>query len=146
MSASGKAVDLVDRPDGIRRRRRHDGRPDIARSGDQLRPLRSMTRSTGPQIRAAAAAAMLRLSSEPVQCPRRQVRHPAALDFENVQRFAAELPLDGDSVIIADPAAGETPAFLKACGATIGYVEMKKLAKTVEGGRISMVALGALRI
>lgn len=103
-----------------------------------------MTRSTGPQIRGGEAAAMLRLSTRPVQCPGDKFDILLALDFENVQRFAAELPLDRDSLIIADPAAGETPAFLKACGAGVGYVEMKKLAKTVPGGRISMVALGAL--
>ncbi|MDE2362397.1 MAG: 2-oxoacid:acceptor oxidoreductase subunit alpha [Hyphomicrobiales bacterium] len=103
-----------------------------------------MTRSTGPQIRGGEAAAMLRLSTKPVQCPDDKFDILLALDFENVQRFAAELPLDSRSVIVADPSAGEMPAFLKASGAQVGYVEMKKLAKTVAGGRISMVALGAL--
>ena len=103
-----------------------------------------MTRSTGPQIRGGEAAAMLRLSSQPVQCPGDKFDILLALDFDNIQRFAAELPLDADSVIIADPSAGELPPFLKATGAAVGYVEMKKLAKTVAGGRISMVALGAL--
>ena len=103
-----------------------------------------MTRSTGPQIRGGEAAAMLRLSTKPVQCPGDKFDVLLALDFDNVQRFAAELPLDSDSLILADPSAGDVPAFLQACGAKIGYVEMKKLAKTVPGGRISMVALGAL--
>lgn len=103
-----------------------------------------MTRSTGPQIRGGEAAAMLRLSSQPVQCPGDKFDILLALDFDNIQRFAAELPMDADSVIIADPSAGELPPFLKATGAAVGYVEMKKLAKTVAGGRISMVALGAL--
>jgi 2-oxoglutarate/2-oxoacid ferredoxin oxidoreductase subunit alpha len=103
-----------------------------------------MTRSTGPQIRGGEAAAMLRLSTKPVQCPGDKFDILLALDFDNVQRFAAELPLDSKSLIIADPAAGEMPAFLAQCGASVGYIEMKKLAKTVQGGRISMVALGAL--
>ena len=103
-----------------------------------------MTRSTGPQIRGGEAAAMLRLSTQPVQCPGDKFDILLALDFENIQRFAAELPLDAKSVIIADPADGDMPAFLKASGATAGYIEMKKLAKAVPGGRVSMVALGAL--
>ncbi len=103
-----------------------------------------MTRSTGPQIRGGEAAAMIRLSSKPVQSPGDRFDILLALDFENVQRFAAELPLDGASLIIADPAAGEMPAFLKECGATVALVPLAKLAKSVAGGRISMVALGVL--
>ncbi len=53
-----------------------------------------MTRSTGPQIRGGEAAAMIRLSSKPVQSPGDRFDILLALDFENVQRFAAELPLD----------------------------------------------------
>jgi 2-oxoglutarate/2-oxoacid ferredoxin oxidoreductase subunit alpha len=103
-----------------------------------------MTRSTGPQIRGGEAAAMLRLSTRPVQCPGDKFDVLLALDFENVQRFAAELPLDSASVIIADPDAGEMPGFLKESGAQIGYLAMEKLAKGIKGGRISMIALGAL--
>ena len=48
-----------------------------------------MTRSTGPQIRGGEAAAMLRLSTKPVQCPGDKFDVLLALDFDNVQRFAA---------------------------------------------------------
>jgi 2-oxoglutarate/2-oxoacid ferredoxin oxidoreductase subunit alpha len=103
-----------------------------------------MTRSTGPQIRGGEAAAMIRLSTKPVQSPGDRFDILLALDFENVQRFAAELPLDRDSLIIADPAAGEMPGFLQDSGAGVGLVAMAKLAKSVPGGRISMIALGVL--
>jgi 2-oxoglutarate/2-oxoacid ferredoxin oxidoreductase subunit alpha len=103
-----------------------------------------MTRSTGPQIRGGEAAAMVRLSSKPVQSPGDRFDILLALDFENLQRFADELPLDAASLIIADPAAGEMPGFLKNTGAAIGLVPMSKLAKGVKGGRIAMVALGIL--
>src|ERR1022692_4619982 len=66
-----------------------------------------MTRSTGPQIRGGEAAAMIRLSSKPVQSPGDRFDIMLALDFDNVQRFADELPLDTASLIIADPAAGD---------------------------------------
>ena len=103
-----------------------------------------MTRSTGPQIRGGEAAAMIRLARRPVQCPGDRFDILLALDFDNVQRFAAELPLDRDSLIIADPAAGDLPEFLKLSGARVAHVTMAKLAKSVRGGRVSMVALGAL--
>ncbi|MEI2736793.1 MAG: 2-oxoacid:acceptor oxidoreductase family protein [Rhodoblastus sp.] len=103
-----------------------------------------MTRSTGPQIRGGEAAAMIRLSTRPVQCPGDRFDILLALDFDNVQRFAAELPLDSASLIIADSAAGDLPDFLKASGATAAWLPMAKLAKSVPGGRVSMIALGAL--
>jgi 2-oxoglutarate ferredoxin oxidoreductase subunit alpha len=103
-----------------------------------------MTRSTGPQIRGGEAAAMLRLSTVAVQCPGDKFDVLLALDFDNIQRFASELPLDAASVVIADPAAGDMPTFLVESGARVGYVELRALAKKVPGGRISMVALGAL--
>ena len=103
-----------------------------------------MTRSTGPQIRGGEAAAMIRLSSRPVQCPGDRFDILLALDFDNVQRFAAELPLDAGSLIIADSGAGDLPDFLKASQAATAWLPMAKLAKSVKGGRVSMVALGAL--
>lgn len=103
-----------------------------------------MTRSTGPQIRGGEAAAMVRLSSTPVQSPGDRFDILLALDFENVQRFAPELPMDRNSLVIGDPAAGDIPGFMKDCGASIALVPMAKLAKGVPGGRISMVALGIL--
>ncbi len=103
-----------------------------------------LTRSAGPQIRGGEAAAMLRLAARPVQSHGDRFDVLVALDFENIQRFAAELPLDENSVIIADPAAGDVPAFLVATGARIAPIAMAKLAKTIPGGRAAMVALGAL--
>jgi 2-oxoglutarate ferredoxin oxidoreductase subunit alpha len=103
-----------------------------------------MTRSTGPQIRGGEAAAMIRLSPVPVQSHSDRFDILLALDFENAERFAEELPLDAASLIIADPAAGELPAFLRACEAAIGLVPMAKLAKSIAGARVSMVALGVL--
>lgn len=103
-----------------------------------------MTRSSGPQIRGGEAAAMLRLSSRQVECHEGRFDVLMALDFENVHRFAAELPLDAASLIVADTKAGEVPQAIAAYGAREARLEMAKLAKTVPGGRISMVALGAL--
>lgn len=103
-----------------------------------------MTRSTGPQIRGGEAAAMLRFGTEPVLCHGDRFDVLVAFDFENLQRFAAEIPMDASGLILADPAAGEPPEFLLKTGARIAHAPFAKLAKTVPGGRVSMVALGAL--
>ncbi len=103
-----------------------------------------MTRSTGPQIRGGEAAAMLRLSSRQVECHTGRFDVLLALDFENLQRFAAELRLSPESLIVADAKAGEVPAAIAEYGARVARVELAKLAKSVPGGRISMVALGVL--
>ena len=67
-----------------------------------------MTRSTGPQIRGGEAAAMIRLAPQPVQSPGDRFDILLALDFDNVDRFAAELPLDRDSLIVADTRRGRS--------------------------------------
>jgi len=103
-----------------------------------------MTRSTGPQIRGGEAAALIRLADHPVQSPGDRFDILLAIDFENLQRFAAELPLDADSLIVADEAAGEPPEFLVKSGAQIARLPIAKLAKSIPGARASMIALGAL--
>jgi 2-oxoglutarate ferredoxin oxidoreductase subunit alpha len=101
-------------------------------------------RSMGPQIRGGEAAAMVRLSSEPLSSVDDTYDIMVAIDWQNVQRFAAELPLDSKSVIITDPSAGEVPEAMSKSGARIVELPMKDLAKGIEGGRPNMIALGAV--
>ena len=103
-----------------------------------------MTRSSGPQIRGGEAAALLRLSPDPVGAPDDAFDILAALDWENIQRFADELPLGPESLVLADPAAGEMPAAIAAKGARCTAVPFKDLAKKIPDGRPNMVALGAV--
>ena len=103
-----------------------------------------MTRSSGPQIRGGEAAAMLRIACQPVECMEDQFHVLAAVDWENVQRFNAEIPLGAASLVIGDPDQGEPPdVFLKG-GAARAALPLKKLAKSVPEGRANMVLLGAL--
>jgi 2-oxoglutarate ferredoxin oxidoreductase subunit alpha len=102
-----------------------------------------MTRSSGPQIRGGEAAALIRLSPEPVATPDDAFDILTALDWENVHRFADELPLTSKSLILADPAAGEMPAAIAAKGARMIAVPFKELAKKIPEGRPNMVGLGA---
>ncbi|HYD29586.1 MAG TPA: 2-oxoacid:acceptor oxidoreductase subunit alpha [Azospirillaceae bacterium] len=103
-----------------------------------------MTRSSGPQIRGGEAAAMVRLSVDPVEAPCDRFDIVMAFDWQNVDRFAGELPMDAASAIITDPDQGEVPPVLAKAGAKQIEVSIKKLASEIEGGRVNMIGLGAV--
>ncbi|MEW5727766.1 MAG: 2-oxoacid:acceptor oxidoreductase subunit alpha [Pseudomonadota bacterium] len=101
-------------------------------------------RSSGPQIRGGEAAAMVRLSTRPVESVDDTTDILLAIDWQNVHRFAAELALSPHSLIIADPSAGEVPEAMARSGARIAVLPMKDLAQAIPGGRANMVGLGAV--
>ena len=103
-----------------------------------------MTRSAGPQIRGGESAAMVRFSARPVACMGDKFDFLVGLDWRNVTRFADEIPLDSESVIVADPSTESIPGELTATGASVLEVDFKALAAEIEGGRINMVAVGAV--
>jgi 2-oxoglutarate ferredoxin oxidoreductase subunit alpha len=103
-----------------------------------------MTRTSGPQIRGGEAAAMVRVASFATDAQDDRFAVLAAIDWQNVSRFAAELPLAAGSLIIGDPAKGDPPEpFLKS-GARYLPLPLHALAKQIEGGWPNMVALGVL--
>ena len=101
-------------------------------------------RSAGPQIRGGEAAAMVRLASEPVDGPGDVFDILVAIDWHNIERFAVELPLSEQSLVLADPAQGEVPEVIAASGARVVELPMKQMAKAIPKGRPNMVALGAV--
>jgi 2-oxoglutarate ferredoxin oxidoreductase subunit alpha len=103
-----------------------------------------MTRSSGPQIRGGEAAAMLRIACTPVECMEDRFHVLAAVDWENVQRFDAEIPLGAGSLVIGDPDQGEPPDVFLKSGAARASLPLKRLAKSVPEGRANMVLLGVL--
>jgi 2-oxoglutarate ferredoxin oxidoreductase subunit alpha len=103
-----------------------------------------MRRSFGPQIRGGEAAALVRISHKPVECMNDSFDLLLALDWNNADRFAEEIALRPDSLIIADPAAGKIPDAFRALGLEIIEVPMKTLASEIASGRPNMVALGLL--
>jgi 2-oxoglutarate ferredoxin oxidoreductase subunit alpha len=103
-----------------------------------------MTRTSGPQIRGGEAAAMVRVAAFPTDAQEDRFHVLAAIDWQNVARFAAEIPLDAPSLVIADPAHGTPPeAFLKS-GARHLPIALKKIAGEIQGAWPNMVALGVL--
>ncbi|HEY6966430.1 MAG TPA: 2-oxoacid:acceptor oxidoreductase subunit alpha [Burkholderiales bacterium] len=103
-----------------------------------------MTRTSGPQIRGGEAAAMVRVCTFPTDAQDDRFAVLAAIDWQNVTRFAAELPLGAGSLIIGDPASGEPPQVFLDSGARYLPLPLKALAKQIEGGWPNMVALGVL--
>ena len=103
-----------------------------------------MTRTSGPQIRGGEAAAMVRVSTFPTDAQEDRYAVLAAIDWQNVQRFAAELPLGAGSLVVGDPTKGEVPEAFAKSGARCLGVPLAAIAKQVEGGWPNMVALGLL--
>ncbi|HET9734925.1 MAG TPA: 2-oxoacid:acceptor oxidoreductase subunit alpha [Burkholderiales bacterium] len=103
-----------------------------------------MTRTSGPQIRGGEAAAMLRISTFAGDGQDDLFHVLAAIDWQNVGRFAAELPLGPGSIILGDPAAGEPPEVFTKSGARYVQVPLKAVAGEIAGAWPNMVALGVL--
>jgi 2-oxoglutarate ferredoxin oxidoreductase subunit alpha len=104
-----------------------------------------MTRSAGPQIRGGEAAALIRVSGEPIESHDDSFDLVLVIDPGSMGRFVTEIPLRKDSVIISDAAGGRGKATLPDTPASrLIDLPLKKLAKTVKGGRPNMIALGAI--
>ncbi|MDH3233194.1 MAG: 2-oxoacid:acceptor oxidoreductase subunit alpha [Alphaproteobacteria bacterium] len=100
------------------------------------------TRSVGPQIRGGEAAAILRLARMPVDAAADRCDLQIAIDWMNADRFAGELNLGPDSLVVADSDADEAPRVIVDSGARIVTLPIAALAKSIKGGRPNMVALG----
>ena len=101
-----------------------------------------MVRSSGPQIRGGEAAALLRFAPHPIDCLDDRFDALIAIDWQNIHRFADEIPLDAASLIVADPDQGTPPEAYLARGARCVNVPLKQLAKAIPGSWPNMVALG----
>jgi 2-oxoglutarate/2-oxoacid ferredoxin oxidoreductase subunit alpha len=101
-----------------------------------------LTRTVGPQIRGGEAAALVRLASRPVECLADRLDLLVGIDWQNVDRFGAEIEVGPQSLVITDPANGELPSFVKRAAARSAEVRIKDIAKAVPDGRPNMVALG----
>ncbi len=103
-----------------------------------------LRRSAGPQIRGGESAALLRFGHEPVHCAGDRSDLLAALDWANHERFADEIPLHADSLVLADPSAGALPQSVAASGARVREMGFGAHAEAHDCGRANMVAVGAL--
>ena len=101
-----------------------------------------MVRTSGPQIRGGEAAALVRLGRRPVDTLDDAFDVLLAIDWQNVNRFADEIPLTERSVVIGDADEGDTPDVFAKSGARQIALPLKKTAKGIKGSWTNMVALG----
>ena len=101
-----------------------------------------MVRTSGPQIRGGEAAALLRVAASEVSGLDDRCDLLIALDWQNVHRFADEIPLDASSCVISDAASGEVPETFSRTGASVFDVGFKAITKSIPGSWPNMIALG----
>jgi 2-oxoglutarate ferredoxin oxidoreductase subunit alpha len=101
-----------------------------------------MIRAVGPQIRGGESAALVRLSSVPVECLDDRFDVVLGIDWKQAEQLLSEIAVDADSIVVTDPAEDAVPHSIAASGAVLRQLEMKELAESVSGGRVNMVALG----
>jgi 2-oxoglutarate ferredoxin oxidoreductase subunit alpha len=101
-----------------------------------------MVRTSGPQIRGGEAAALMRIATHPVDGLDDRFDVLLAIDWQNINRFADELPLDGASLVIGDPDQGDVPEIYVKSPARQAHASMKATAKSIPGSWPNMVALG----
>jgi 2-oxoglutarate/2-oxoacid ferredoxin oxidoreductase subunit alpha len=101
-----------------------------------------MVRSSGPQIRGGEAAALLRLAARPVDCLGDRFDLLIAVDWQNLHRFADEIPLDAASLMIGDPEQGDAPEAFAQRGPRQAQVAFKRMAKAIPGSWPNMIVLG----
>lgn len=106
-----------------------------------------MTQLFGAQVRGGESAALVQVSTQPIESQPDRYDLFVALDWEKVEQFAAEIPLDEATVIIADPAAGAVPAGIakskgRVVALTMGDPTASKLERGLLGRRVNMFAAG----
>ena len=101
-----------------------------------------LTKSFGPQIRGGEAAALLRLGHGPLESLDDRFDLLLAIDWLNVHRFADEIALHPDGLVIGGAEGEPVPPVFLASGARAVSLPLKKMAKAVPGSWINMLALG----
>ena len=101
-----------------------------------------LVRTSGPQIRGGEAAALLRLARTQTESLDDGFDLLLAIDWQNINRFADEIPMRASGLLVGDSDEGEPPEVFLAGGARFVSLPLKKLAKAIPGSWINMVALG----
>ncbi|RPH61566.1 MAG: 2-oxoglutarate synthase, partial [Burkholderiales bacterium] len=101
-----------------------------------------MVRTSGPQIRGGEAAALLRLARTQTESLDDCFDLLLAIDWQNIHRFADEIPMRASGLLVGDSDEGEPPPVFLDGGARFVSLPLKKMAKAIPGSWTNMVALG----
>jgi 2-oxoglutarate ferredoxin oxidoreductase subunit alpha len=101
-----------------------------------------MVRTSGPQIRGGEAAALIRLAHRGVDALDDHFDLLLAMDWQNVHRFADEIPLHAGSLVIGEADGDAVPEVFSRSGAECVALPLKKMAKGIPGSWGNMLALG----
>ena len=101
-----------------------------------------MTKLSGAQVRGGEAAALIEIGNDPIEAQPDRFDCLIALDWQDVHRFAPEIPLDAASLIVCDPKSGAVPEAIARSGARVVELPIGTLAASVPGGRLNMVGFG----
>lgn len=103
-----------------------------------------MAQLFGAQVRGGESAALVQISTEPVDSPPDRYDLFVALDWEKVDQFAAEIPLDSTSIVLSDPEAGAVPpAIVRSKPRCVPLALSGEKGEGAER-RANMVAVGAV--
>jgi 2-oxoglutarate ferredoxin oxidoreductase subunit alpha len=108
-----------------------------------------MSRLFGPQVRGGEAAALVAISTDPVTCQPDRFDLFVALDWEKVDQFGPEIPLDEKSIVLADPERGVVPpGIVKSKARTIplpmSNASATPLERALHGKHINVFAAGSV--
>ncbi|MBT3536833.1 MAG: 2-oxoglutarate synthase, partial [Rhodospirillaceae bacterium] len=103
-----------------------------------------MTKSFGPQIRGGEAAAFVTLSTSPVEIQGDRIDLLFAIDWNNAERFAGELNIASDALVISGLPGTNPPAIVTDHRPALVEINLKSLTRTHKGTRPNMVALGTV--
>lgn len=108
-----------------------------------------MTQLFGPQVRGGEAAALVQISTQPIDYQPDRFDLFVALDWEKLDQFAPEIPLDADSIILCDPHAGApTPGITKSRARVVPLTmddpSQSRLERGLRGHRANIFAAAAV--
>lgn len=108
-----------------------------------------MTELFGAQVRGGESAALVQISSAPIQAQPDRYDLFVALDWNKVEQFAGGIPLDQTSIIMANPKAGSVPPGVAKSNARVVALSMSdpsasRLETALHGRRVNMFAAGAV--
>lgn len=107
-----------------------------------------MTQLFGPQVRGGEAAALVQIGVQPIDSPPDRYDVFVALDWEKLDQFAPEIPLDDASIIVADPSGKVSPGIAKANARVVPLAmadaNSSRIEKAMRGRRTNIFAAAAI--